>query len=189
MKLGSVLGPLLVTGLLLAAGTARADDYEGPAVHARSGATFGASLGGGQMGCQNDQCDTLNGAGSLDLHVGGMLAPRLALVGDLWGMAHSDDRVTISQVLITAGLRYWPLRPLWLQGGVGIARSALDWDSSVVNVQTKSDVVPGLMAGVGVELVSTRSFAVDIALRAGTGFYEHDMRVYNLALGVGVDFY
>ena len=45
------------------------------------------------------------------------------------------------------------------------------------------------MGAVGGEVVSTPSFALDAQLRAGTGLYEDDVRIRNLALGVGLSWY
>src|SRR5690606_11851357 len=118
----------LSLALPLATTAARADDGGG---FKRDGFTFGAGLGGGTMTCNDDFCDDFNGAGSIDVHLGGMLGPRLALIADVWWMVHTEDRVTVEQGIITAGVRFWPIDHFWLQGGLGVARAGFHYSGVI----------------------------------------------------------
>lgn len=160
---------------------------------ARGGFILGATIDGGHMGCQTedgDDCgDGVHEAGGFSVHVGGLVTPRLALLAEFWGMAHSEDRFTATQVLATANVRGWIAPRLWLQGGVGVARSKLEFDGDIIMATSTSSVVPAASAAIGFELVQTPVFGLDIELRAGSGLYRDDIRIYNAALGVGASFY
>jgi hypothetical protein len=178
---------------LATAGVAQADDgpfAAGTTINARSGITFGGGLGFGHIGCDGADCDGVNDAGSLDVHVGGMYAPGMALVADLWGMSHSDgDNATFSQGIFTAGIRVWLVPRLWIQGGLGVAEARWHYSSEFIDFESRSDTVPAVMGAIGVELLSSPTFALDLTLRGGTGFFEDDVQVRNLSLGVGVNWY
>jgi hypothetical protein len=119
-----------------------------------------------------------------------MYMPRLALVVDLWGMSHSDgDHATFSQGLLTAGIRGWLAPRLWLQGGIGVAEARWHYSSEFIDYESRSETVPAIMGAIGVELLSSPTFALDLTLRGGTGFFEDDVRVRNVSLGIGVDWY
>lgn len=169
--------------------TAHAEDANYTDAEGRSGLTAGIALGVGHMGCNDDECDTLVEAGGLNAHIGGMLTPRLALVGDIWGMTHRDDRATFSQSILTAALRVWPAKFLWLSGGVGVARASFSYDAEIVTLEERSETVPGFMAAAGIEVLQSESFALDVQVRAGTGIYDEDQRIRNYALSVGASFY
>jgi len=54
----------------------------------------------------------------------------------------------------------------------------------------RSAVVPAGMLNAGIELISSRSFSLDVELRGGTGFYDHnDVQIRNVMLGVAVNFF
>jgi uncharacterized membrane protein YtjA (UPF0391 family) len=191
---GGGVVPALVLGgaALLASSTARADVYvEGTQTTVvRHGLIIGGGIGLGHISCDGADCDDMNGAGGLNLQVGGMVAPSLGLMVDAWGMSHRDGSdATFTHTIITGALRYWASPRLWLQGGVGVAQATWDYSNDVVDFQSKSDTVPALMGAVGIELLSAPTFAMNLELRGGTGFFEDDTRVRNLSLGVGVDWY
>ncbi len=159
----------------------------------RSGLVLGASIDGGDMGCQTKNGDDCgNGshdAGGISLHAGGMVAPSLAILGEVWGMAHTEDTLTESQVLVTANLRGWIAPRLWLQGGLGVARSEVSYKNGQLMASDMSDTVPAFDAAIGVEVIRSPGFALDIEARTGSGFYQGDARVYDAALGVGVSWF
>lgn len=159
----------------------------------RSGLVLGGSIDGGNIGCQTkngDDCgDGMHSAGGFSLHAGAMVAPAVAIIGEAWGMAHQEDSFTASQVLATAAVRGWLAPRVWLQGGVGIARSKLSFDDGLLMGSSESSTVPAAVAALGVELVRTPTFGLDLELRAGSGLYRDDVRIYNAALGVGASFY
>ncbi len=176
-----------VLGLL--AGQAAADGID----QHRDGATFGIGAGGGHMGCTVDgePCsdDSTRPAGGLNLRAGWMITPRLALTGDLWGMAHEDDRVTVRQAILAGKVRSWIFDHVWLEGGIGVARASTEIDLGLGQRMTESETVPALVGGIGVEVLRAPAFGVDIQLDAGTGFYDDEVRVSQLALGAAVNFY
>ena len=160
----------------------------------RSGATFSIGIGGGQLGCTNgdgDPCtnDGPSEAGTFFAQAGGMLSPRMALVGHLAIAAHQDGDVTVSQTILAAAVRGWAMPRLWFEGGLGIAQARVDVDGEFVDLMSESDTVPAIIAGVGVELLSTETFALDVHLRAGTGLYRDDVSLYQASLGVGASFF
>jgi hypothetical protein len=176
-----------VLGLLV--GRAAAD----PVGNQRDGATFGVGIGGGHMGCTVDgePCsdDSTRPAGGLSLRAGWMLTPRLALTGNLWGMAHQDDRLTVRQGIFAGKVRSWVLDRLWLEGGLGVARASTEIDLGIGQSMTESETVPAIVGGIGLEIVRTPSMGVDLQLDAGTGFYDDEVRVHQVALGAAVNFY
>jgi uncharacterized membrane protein YtjA (UPF0391 family) len=188
---GSGIVPALALGTTLAlGGVAHAQEPGyGENGQVRSGVTFGGALGFGHIACDGADCDGVNEAGGIDVHVGGLVAPDLGIVLDLWGMSHNDDRATFSQAIVTGALRYWLVPRFWIQGGIGVAQATWTYDADVVQFEDQSETVPAVMGAIGLELLSTRSFAMDVQLRAGTGLYEDDVRVRNVSLGLGVNWY
>lgn len=156
----------------------------------RDGLTFGVALGGGNLGCSDDGCEDFEGSGSFDLHIGGMSSESLAVLFDAWWMVHSEDDLTVSQGILTGGVRVWPVQHFWLQGGLGVARAAYEYDGTFFDVEDRSEWVPAFQVGIGVEPIATDNFGLDIALRYGTGFYsDGDNRIHSGALTVGASFY
>ena len=181
-------------GLSLVATQARADEVvvTGHRME-RQGIVVGASIDGGNIGCQTkngDDCgDGAHPAGGFSVHLGGMVTPSLAILGEVWGMAHTEDNITASQGLATAGVRAWVIPRLWLQAGVGVARSKISYEGDVFMASAQSDTVPAFVVAAGVELLATDTFGLDLEIRGGSGFYEGDARVYNAAIGVGASFF
>ncbi len=183
-----------LTTLLAASSLAAADNIDsGTATsdEVRTGATFGVDLNGGYLGCSTDDGDDCDGDGAheafgLDLRAGAMITPRLALMGELWGMAHKNDNVTVTQGIAAGVVRGWLFPRLWAEGGVGVARASAKLETGIGDFMTKTDYVPAAVAGVGVEVISTPGFALDVALKAGSGLYRDDISLYNVSLGVGV---
>ncbi len=170
--------------LVLAAGVAPA--Y---AQH-REGVTFGGGVGVGSIACEGADCGSVNSAGGLMLHLGGMVAPDVAILGEAWGMLRRDDSATFSQGMLMGAARFWPVPRLWLGAGIGVARAEWSYDSGPVQLTSRTAWVPAGMLNLGVELVSNRDFSLDLELRGGTGFYDqNDVQVRNLLLGVGVSFF
>ena len=178
--------------------TAHAQDYSMTQMFegddGRSGFVLGATLVGGDLVCSTrsgDDCGDRSvkpGAG-LSVHAGQMIIPRLALLGELWGMAHTEHALTASQILATANVRGWVAPRLWLQGGLGVARSQISYKTGELMATEQSDLVPAFAAAAGVEVLHERRFAVDIEARGGSGFYTGDARVWNAGVGVGATWF
>lgn len=173
--------------------TAQAEPASYHMARGRDGATLGVSLFTGHLGCKTDDGDDcgdgVQPAGGLEIHGGIMMGPRLALLGELWGMTHREDDFSTSQVLLTGNLRAWLANRIWLQGGVGVARSTVRFEGDLIDIESESDTVPAFAVGLGVELIQTSSFGLDLQLRAGRGFYDGDVSLYNLGFGVGASWY
>ena len=117
-------------------------------------------------------------------------------MGDVWVMAHTEDRLTISQTLVTAAIQLWLTPRLWVKGGVGAAHASYDWDGGLVQLSDRSDDVPGFMVAAGYELASRPTFAIDLQLRYGTGLYstdgndeEYEIAAHNASVSIGLNWY
>jgi hypothetical protein len=156
----------------------------------RSGLTGGADLGFGHMSCSGEGCGDFIESGSFGLHLGAMVTPNIAILADAWWMFHTEDRFTISQGILTAAARFWPVEHFWLQAGLGAARVGYAYEGTFAQFSDHTEWVPAFQLAIGVEPIATDSLGLDIALRYGTGFYsDGDYRIHNLALVVGLSFY
>jgi hypothetical protein len=154
----------------------------------RSGLTFGGSLGVG--GISSNGCGSYCGAaGMIEGHIGGMLNPRLALMADIWGTAHHwDDGYgtgTTYQGIYTLAAQYWVTDIVWVKGGVGFAQLNFGYDGA----NNPDESGPGLLGAVGVEVVHSYNFALDLQFRIGHGFYDTGPDVNNIAFMIGVNWY
>jgi hypothetical protein len=102
--------------------------------HNRAGhLTFGASIGLGGMSDNGSSISTCNNcdfnplAGEADLHIGGVLSPRFALMLELQingQTIHSDflnGDTTLIQTAAMGAAQVWLLPALWLKGGLGVS--------------------------------------------------------------------
>lgn len=184
----TTFGLTLLGVVALGASPARADH------RARTGTTGGISLGLGHLSCEDSAGNDCSGtgdlpAGSLSARVGTMIGSGSALSVGLWGMRHSDDNASVSQAIVSGQLRGWVLPRLWVEGGVGLARTSSEYDMPLGTVTSESDLVPAGVVGAGVEVLSDRDVALEVQLQGGAGLYRDDLRVFNVAMGVGLSFY
>ncbi len=190
VRAGLAAGLIVASAAPALADTASVTRYGEPA---RNGLVLGAAIAGGNMGCQTDDGDDCgdgaHAAGGFSVHAGAMVNPRVAILGEAWGMAHTHDDLTATQVIATANVRGWVAPRLWLQAGLGVARSKLSFDAGPIMASDTSSVVPAAAVAVGLELIQTASFGLDVELRGGSGLYRDDVRIYNAAVGVGVSFF
>jgi hypothetical protein len=155
----------------------------------RDGLAIGVELGGGHMECEGEGCDGVTESGGLSLNIGAMLTPNLAIMADGWLMGHTEDRLTLTHAMATIGPQLW-IGPFWVRGGVGVARASFNYDAGIIDIGDKTETVPAAMAALGVEVLSTKDFALDVRLRGGTGFFnDGDTQVRNVSLGVGANWY
>ncbi len=155
----------------------------------RAGFTIGVTLGPGNIGVADssgDVVESFDGV-AMSLSIGGMLSPRLALVGDLWNITHMDydQDFRLQHGIITVALQYWLTPRLWAKGGIGRARYAV---GTIDYKQAQSDEVPAVMGAVGYELSHGRSFAFDAQLRFGVGSYDEG-DIHSGALVLGLNWY
>ena len=180
-------------GLVLAgAGQAAAQDDDQMIVvekEERGGLALGVELGGGHMECEGEGCGGVTEAGEVSVNTGVLLTPNFGIMADGWLMAHREDRLTLTHGMATIGPQLW-IGPFWVRGGVGVARASFNYDAGIVDIGDKTETVPAAMAALGLEVISTPDFALDLRLRGGTGFFnDGDTQVQNVSLGLGANWY
>lgn len=153
--------------------------------------TFGASLGVGSLWCQRegDTCPREeSGARGVTLHGGMLISSDVAALAELWLTYDDDARIRVTHGIAGLALRIWPIgHRFWIQGGFGVARGAIDYQDDVA--LTRSEFVPAVTGAAGLELISRRRFAIDLALRAGSGVYTEIVKVQNVTVGLGFNWY
>lgn len=167
--------------------------------HDRTGrVTFGGSLGFGFMqdggsaitSCAN--CDVKPLAFEADVHIGGVLSPRFALMFELQGNlqtvhsdAFGDDTVVTQGAGMLAG-QFWLIPQLWIKGGIGIAHLEVDDRFFIEDFGNGA----AFMGALGVELFSAPNFALELQGRLIEGTYNSlDDNVTSGTIGVGINWY
>lgn len=162
----------------------------------RSGLVFGGGIGGGGIVASNDpgsnSCQACGGAIVGELHIGGMINPRMAVLFDVFGALHpwSDaygDSHSTTQSFWTAALQFWPTDILWVKGGIGLAHIQVTDDSAAVVEGDETGL--GIQGAVGVELVQSYNFALDLQGRIAHGFYSTGGDANTLAVLIGFNWY
>lgn len=197
---------LLILAILCAPALASAQRYYrgGPdpvpgGFHNRAGRlTFGVGIGLGGMSDNGsaitscDNCDFNPLAGEGDLHIGGVISPRLALMLELQGniqTIHSDrlsGDTTLTQGAGMFAAQVWLLPVLWIKGGLGFAQLQAD------NAFFTSDLGSGfaVMGAIGIELMSARNFAFELQGRIIEGTYNSgDDHLTSGTVGIGINWY
>jgi hypothetical protein len=149
----------------------------------RSGLILGFGVGGGSIIA--DQCGNCGGGGAWEAHIGGMVNPRLAVMGELWGLARPTDAGTLYHVIYGAALQFWVADILWLKGGIGGGSISFE---DRIELTTTGESALALSGAIGVEVVQTYNFALDIQLRVAHSFVSLG-GAENIALLVGFNFY
>ena len=155
----------------------------------RSGLILGGSLGAGSISAE--ACGTVCGAAFMgEVHIGGMLNPRLALMGDFWLGARGWSDPTIGDGstihnIDTLALQYWAADILWIKGGVGFGHMQL---SDVIGT-FGDETGLAVMGAIGLEVLQSYNTTLDLQLRAGHGFYSEGGDVNNFALMIGFNWY
>ncbi len=161
---------------------------------------FSLGLGGmssntyGDIGCAT--CDYNPIAGEADLHIGGMLTPRFALLFEVQGNLQTVDdnnqggTVTLSQGAAMIAGQFWVTPRLWVKGGIGAAHLSYDYNDPG---QTQSQPIANgaaFMGALGYELFSTREFALDLQGRIIEGSYKGiDDQITSGTVGLGFNWY
>ena len=157
---------------------------------------FGIGLGGmGDNGSAITSCDNCNYnplALELDGHIGGMLTPRFGLMFEAQfngQTIHSDflnGDTTLSQGAAMIAAQVWLLPILWVKGGLGFA--SLQTDDTFFTRDLGSGLA--VMGAVGVELMSARSFALELQGRLIEGTYNSgNDHVTSGTIGLGINWY
>jgi hypothetical protein len=84
-------------------------------------------------------------------------------------------------------LQYWPTNILWVKGGMGIGHIQVTNESG--GFVEGDETGFGLMGALGVEVVQSYNFALDIQGRIAHGFYSQGGDATNYALMVGFNWY
>lgn len=148
----------------------------------RDGWNIGLSLGVGSMSSSAGElecidCDSEPPTIAFDLHVGTMVMPRMALQAEVWGQSRSLDAygdASLGQTMFMVALQYWLTPRFWIKGGLGIASLSVSYYDGVDDVSENVDNGSAVMGAIGYELISSRSFALDLQLKTGSGLYEGD---------------
>ena len=145
----------------------------------RSGLIFGGSIGLG--GFWYSQCnDICGGAGAIEGHIGGMVAPRLAIMGDFWEGFHPFSSGGFSgttyQGIYTLAAQFWLSDNLWIKGGLGLGYLTVSSDigyyyNGYTYSTSVSDSAFAFMLAAGIELYQAYNYALDLQLRYGNAVY------------------
>ena len=152
---------------------------------------LGLSLGYGVMTSERcSSCDSLDGLG-LDLHIGWMLNPQLAVVLEVFGVSHTENlggdlTQTLSQTAGLVGAQFWVTPQIWLKGAIGSGHLTLS--NNFGEAIDQSDDGGAAMIAAGVEVLQSGNFTLDIQLRAGAVAYENETMSMS-ALTLGANWY
>jgi hypothetical protein len=188
-----VLLATLSTVILLPS-TASAD------VHERHGFVAGLAMGGGTVdtefaytddSCGEAQrCSPLLGGFGFELHAGGMLTPRLALMGDMYIVEVIGDNQVTAQGIAGPAVQYWTHDRLWLRGTIGMAYKAHIQQIAIFGPDEDQESRGlGLAAAVGYERLRGRHFVLDLRARAGLALYNDQGAGTQMTASLGVNFY
>ncbi len=187
----------------------------------RDGFTLGATMGRGSIDIRCATCSDakITEALSATGHLGYMVSPRLAIVGEYWlvrfkdrGSELFDDSEVhlVSQHMSTLAAQVYVTERLWIKGGFGFGWHVSDGDydapppapsgmptnthgtTTTTPEAAPRDAAQGTtrFVAMGLEVAHNHSFAADIQLRAGkTSFPERNYEVYNTGLNLGFHWY
>jgi hypothetical protein len=153
----------------------------------RRGFTIGASIGPGSFSITDKDAnvdDQVEGA-SGEIHLGGMITPRLAILFDGWAVGGDvNDYQSVFHNIGTVSLRAFLGQWVWLQGGLGFAYFTID--DRLNNTTSESSESGGAgMIAVGVEFFQDQHLTLDVSLRLGAASYSNaDVSMGALQLGI-----
>ena len=215
MKSLSFLVLLIVAGTAAGAGEARAQQP--------SGLIGGLSLGGGSLSLEGSaagdagvalvrQRDSHVGSFSFDLHLGGMMSERAAVMvvatfdtglastfGQTVDVGVGDDLVSfessetsLSSGVIGGAVQYWLTSRVWVRGGVGGGYLQRDFafgtDADYLTLTLDRGYAFAFLAGVGVDVYRRSNFAIGAEFHLNA-FSLHGVGVYAPSLQVGLNWY
>jgi hypothetical protein len=148
----------------------------------RDGLVLGIALGAGRAGWSCDGCNSYGGFAG-EFHIGGMITHQLALEGDFSTVVRSvgyDQFVSVNMAHFAA--QFWPAQILWLKAGIGLG--VLSYDDNYYGYSASSNAGVSALFGVGVEVLQTYNFALDIQFRVtGTRFDNDTINTVALMIG------
>lgn len=167
--------------------------------HNRTGRlTFGGGVGLGGMwdggsaitSCGN--CDVEPWAAEADIHIGGVLSPRFALMFEgqfnlqtIAARAFNDDTYLTQYTAMIAG-QVWVVPQFWLKGGIGFANLQIDDRYFLEDFGTGG----ALLGAAGIELLSAPNFALELQGRLlHTTYNSLDDNITSGTIGLGINWY
>jgi hypothetical protein len=159
----------------------------------RRGIYGGVGLGVGQLSYGCDGCDDLNwSAIGFHGHFGFRFNPQIGIFADGYGLgADISDEIGFDAILVNAmwnfGAQYWITPPLWIKGGIGVARQQISTDEDTED----SDSASSILLAIGYEVLHSPNFSIDIDFRVGAGFYDEEFggTVTNVGLQFSVNWH
>ncbi len=163
---------------------------------------WGLSLGLGGMSSKSGPiecpaCDYNPIAVEVDAHIGGMISPRLALMAELQGNVQTVDEQgggegtqSLAQGALMFAAQYWVVPKVWIKGGLGFAHLSFNYSDYYGEFDEPIDDGAAFMVGAGIELLSSRDFALDLQGRYIRGSYDGiDDNISSGTIGIGVNWY
>ena len=116
-----------------------------------------------------------------------MINPRLAILAEGWFLARPiGDGYSLTQTIFAGALQYWAAPNFWIKGGIGSGTiyvndnyTGADWDV---------EYALAMEGALGVEVVQSYNFALDLQLRVAHAFYDSG-GANNIAAMVGFNWY
>jgi hypothetical protein len=111
---------------------------------------------------------------------------RVGVVAQGWGMQYRDPSVDLWQGMGTLGIRAWPYRSLWVQGGLGAASGGMSNDGPMPLDPTAIQLTPAAMVGFGFELGYDEDISIDLSAHAGSALGTDLRHVCHASLGLTI---
>lgn len=215
----SVIAALATLLLLTTSAAAERDRGDGVLSPVRDGFTMGASFGRGSIEVDCDTCDSakLTEALSVAAHVGYMVTPRIAILGEHWSVRYNErggalfddsQRHLVAQHMSTVAAQLFVTNSIWVKAGFGVGWHITDGDYDKELPQVGPTPVsanggerpaddgqgPELgnatFAAIGWEVAHNSVFAMDIQLRVGSTRRADDKyQILNTGANVGFNWY
>jgi hypothetical protein len=163
----------------------------GSSLPVRQGLILGGSLGGGVMyqACSSSSTDCTNslGGGAGEVHLGGMLSPTIAIMGEVAAMVSNTDvfGLQYAHVTLAAVARAYFANRFFVEGGVGFGHVELQ--DSNGNTLASNQTAFSLTVSGGVELIQAWHWDLNLNLREVSTFYNPSL--HNLSFNVAIDWF
>jgi hypothetical protein len=135
-------------------------------------------------------CEYQPAAGGFDVHLGLMLNPRLALMGEFFVMFQLIDEEFadfLVEPMFMAALQYWVAPQFWLKGGLGVASLQISGGGGPDDELDTGGVISG---AIGFEVLQAPRFTIDINLRVtSAGYNGIDDKVSTGTVGAGINWF
>ncbi len=160
---------------------------------------FSIGLGGmetdsGPVECLN--CDYSPIGIEVDAHIGGMLSNQFGLMLELQINAETvedygyEGSASLVQGTAMIAGKYFATPRLWIKGGIGLAHLSYSYEDAYGGIEEPVDDGAAVMAAVGYELLSSRSFGIDLQGRVIMAGYDGiDDKITAATIGVGFNWY